>query len=122
MRDYKKLEVWKKSHQLTLITYKKVLPLFPTHEAYGLASQMKRACYSIPMNIVEGSGRRTEKDFTSFLDIALGSAHEYEYCCLLAYDLDYLNETLYNQVNTKANEIKAMLIGLIKSIRTTPSL
>jgi four helix bundle protein len=90
MRDYKKLQVWHKAHSLVLLVYKQVIPAFPKHEQFDLASQTKRASYSISLNIVEGSGRNTEKDFSHFLDLALGSCHELEYCCLLAKDLDYL--------------------------------
>jgi len=50
-------------------------------------SQLKRATYSISLNIVEGCGRNTDKDFVHFLDISLGSAQEVEYCLLLAFDL-----------------------------------
>jgi four helix bundle protein len=117
MRDYKKLEVWKKSHEMTLFVYKHVLPTFPKSEQFDLLSQTKRASYSVPLNIVEGSGRFTEKDFAHFLDMALGSAHELEYCCLLSKDLTYIDEKLYQSINQIINEVKAMLIGLIKVLR-----
>jgi len=117
MRDFKKLEVWKKAHSLNLFVYKDLLQKFPKSETYDLLSQTKRAAYSIPLNIVEGSGRFTEKDFAHFLDIALGSAHELEYCCLLCKDLDYIDEELYKITNQLINEVKAMLIGLLKTIR-----
>lgn len=71
MRDYQKLDVWKKSHLMVLHVYKVILPAFPAHEKYDLHSQVKRAAYSVPLNIVEGAGRRTEKDFAHFLDNAL---------------------------------------------------
>lgn len=117
MRDFKKLEVWKKSHELTLFVYAHLLPNFPKSEQFDLLSQSKRAAYSIPLNIVEGSGRFTEKDFAHFLDQALGSAHELEYCCILSKDLLYINEDLYQVINQLVNEVKAMLIGLIKKLR-----
>lgn len=117
MRDYKKLEVWKKSHELTLFIYRSVLPAFPKSEQFDLYSQTKRAAYSVPMNIVEGSGRFTEKDFAHFLDMALGSVHELEYACLLSKDLNYLNDSIYQDIDKKINEVKAMLIGLIKTLR-----
>jgi four helix bundle protein len=111
MRDYKKLKVWKKAHQLTLIVYAEVLPAFPNHETFNLSNQTKRSAYSIPLNIVEGSGKNTEKDFAHYLDNALGSAHELEYCCLLAKDLNYLNEKLFNKLNSEANRLKLCLLG-----------
>lgn len=117
MKDYKKLQVWEKAHELVLYVYKQVLPKFPKHEQYDLMSQTKRAAYSITLNIVEGCGRNSEKDFTHFLDMALGSAKELEYSCLLARDLEYLSNDIYENVHNKVNEVIAMLIALIKTIR-----
>ncbi len=117
MRDYKRLAVWRKSHELTLLIYHDILPAFPKHEDFHLTSQTKRAAYSIPMNIAEGTGKNTDKDFTGFLDISLGTAHELEYCCLLAKDLGYFSVEKFNKINNDTNQVKAMLIGLIRSIR-----
>lgn len=117
MRDYKKYDVWVKSHELTLYVYKEIVPLFPSSEKFALTSQMKKASYSIPLNIVEGCGRNSDKDFVHFLDMALGSIHELEYCALLVYDLNFLSIEKYTKLYEKANEVKAKLINLIKSIR-----
>jgi four helix bundle protein len=117
MRDYQKLEVWKKAHLMVLFVYSDILPMFPAAEKYDLHSQVKRAAYSVPLNIVEGAGRNSQKDFARFLDIALGSCHEVEYASLLAKDLRYLNEEKYLEINNKTNEVKAMLIGLLKRLR-----
>jgi four helix bundle protein len=76
MRNYKNYEVWTESHELVKFIYKKITPNLPPNEKYELVSQMKRAAYSIPFNIVEGCGRYSDKDFSHFLDMSLGSAHE----------------------------------------------
>jgi four helix bundle protein len=94
-----------------------VLPKFPKSEQFELASQTKRATYSIAMNIAEGCGRNSEKDFLHFLDMALGSAHEVEYCGLLSKDLGYINGEFFNDLSERINIVKAKLINLIKSIR-----
>lgn len=117
MRDYKKYEVWIKAHELTLHVYKVVLPCFPKSEQFDLLSQIKRATYSIPLNIVEGCGRNTDKDFAHFLDVALASAQEAEYCAFLIFELGYVSDKEYEKVKQLYNEVKVMLIGLIKSIR-----
>jgi four helix bundle protein len=117
MRNYNNYKVWIKSHELVMFIYQKIVPAFPVSEQYELTRQLKRAVYSVPFNIVEGSGRNSEKDFAHFLDMAFGSILEVEYCCLLAKDLSYLNSDQYKILNEKINNIKAMLIGLIKSIR-----
>jgi len=117
MRDYKKYEVWKKAHNLNMFIYKSILPKFPRSEQFDLMSQTKRASYSIPLNIVEGCGRNTERDFAHFLDQALGSAHELEYCLLMCKDLFYIEDVLYQETDKLINEVKAMLISLIKTLR-----
>ena len=89
----------------------------PASEKYELTSQINRAAYSIPLNIAEGAGRNTDKDFVSFLDNALGSAQEVEYILLLIKDLEFISIELYDLANGKINVIKSKLINLIKSIR-----
>ena len=117
MRDYKKLDIWKKAHLFTKQVYLEILPLIPVEERFALTSQHRRSAYSIPMNIVEGCGKNTDKDFTHCLDNALGSALEVEYTCYLIFDPGYIPEDKYDLVNKPINEIKAMLISFIKFLR-----
>jgi len=117
MRDYKKLDIWKRSHLLTKKVYAEILPLMPIEERFALTNQLRRSAYSIPLNIVEGCGKSTNKDFAHYLDNALGSAHEVEYTCYLIYDIGYINNNLYILINNEINEIKAMLIVFIKFLR-----
>ncbi len=91
MRDFRSLKVWEKAHHLTLAVYK-ATGAFPKEEVYGLTSQMRRACASIPANIAEGCGRSGIAELTRFLHIALGSASELEYHVILAHDLAFLSE------------------------------
>jgi four helix bundle protein len=118
VRNYKRFSVWVISHELTLKIYKEIVPGFPESEKYGLTSQVRRAAYSIPCNIAEGCSRSSEKEFAHFLEISLGSAQELEYCLLLTKDLAFMNEREYLIFYEKVNKIKAMIINLIKKIRT----
>lgn len=117
MRDYTKLDVWKKSHLSTKQVYATVLPVMPVDERIVLTSQLRRSTYSIPLNIVEGYGKNSNKDFAHYLDNALCSAHEVEYTCYLIYDLGYIQKDIYDNLNTAINEVKAMLIAFIKFLR-----
>ena len=114
MRDYKKLDVWKKAHELNMFIKKNIATQFPKEERFELTSQLTRASLSIPLNIVEGCGRFTDKDFAHFLDNALGSANEIDYCCLCASELKYISEDDYLKVNQSINEVRAMLISFLK--------
>jgi len=116
MQDFKQLAVWRKSHEFVLLIYQTV-SCFPQNETYNLVSQLKRASSSIAANIAEGSGRYTSRDFANFLQNALGSSHEIEYFLLLSKDLKYLSSESFEELNCKINEIKAMLISLIKRVR-----
>jgi four helix bundle protein len=90
MQDYKKLKIWQKGHELTLLTYT-VTKTFPKDELYGLTNQMRRAASSIPANIAEGCGRNSQAELGRFVTIAAGSAFELDYHAYLANDLNYLS-------------------------------
>lgn len=122
MRDYKKLEVWKKSHEMYLYIKKNIATKFPKEERYELTAQLLRAALSVPLNIVEGCGRFTDKDFAHFLDTALGSTNEADYCCFAASELDYITETEYELANKLINEVRAMLISFLKFLRNNNNL
>ena len=113
--------MWEKSHNLTLRIYK-LTAQFPREEIYGLTSQMRRACASVPTNIAEGCGRESSADFARFLQIAIGSASETEYLILLARDLKYLTADQYAELIDTTIRVRKMLIALIKNVRTMVNL
>jgi len=96
---------------------KEIAIKFPKEERFELTSQLTRASLSIPLNIVEGCGRFTDKDFAHFLDNALGSTNEIDYCCLCASEMKYISEEDYKKVNKSINEVRAMLISFLKFLR-----
>ena len=118
LQNFKNLEVWKKSHALTLSVYESTSQ-FPREEIYGLTSQIRRACASIPTNIAEGSGRESAADFARFLQIAVGSATETEYLVLLARDLKYITAAQYTELIGTTIRVKKMLISLLKRVRAS---
>lgn len=118
MRDYKKFLVWQKSHQLTLEVYK-IVSSFPREEIFALTSQMKRASSSIPMNIAEGCGRNSDKNFCRFLYISFGSANELEYQLLLSIDLNFIDSEKGKNLLVQVEEVKKMLNGLITKLNNT---
>jgi four helix bundle protein len=97
----------------------KVTSLFPDAEKFGLVSQLRRAAVSIPSNIAEGCGKLSQADFANFLQIALGSVNETEYLLLLSNELGYFPSEVHNDLEEKSNKIRAMLISLLKKVRTT---
>jgi len=117
MQNYKDLKVWNSAHKFVLDLYK-VCGSFPREEIYVLTAQLKRAGISIPANIAEGCGKRSNAELAHFLNIALGSANETEYFVLLASDLTFIDKGSYDTLAAQITEIKAMLIGLISKVRS----
>src|SRR6266576_2280578 len=100
-------EIWQKAHQLTLTIYQ-ITATFPREELYGLTSQLRRACSSIPANLAEGCGRNGDAEFARFCCIAMGSASELEYHLLLARDLKLVKPKDHEELAQRAIEVKRM--------------
>lgn len=116
MHNLKELKVWQLSRNLVKEIYE-ITSEFPATEKYGLVSQLRRCSVSIPSNIAEGSGRKTDKDFTQFLNISLGSAFELETLTILCFDVGLINEEQLQNFSNKISEIQKMTHGLIKTLR-----
>lgn len=116
MRDFKKLKVWHKAHELTLDIYK-VTRDFPKEEIYGITSQLRRASSSIEFNLSEGCGRESEKELKRFAIISMGSASELECELLLSFDLNYIGNIDYKRLEQKTIEVKKMLSSFIVKLR-----
>jgi len=100
MRDFRQIKVWEKAHKLTLEIYKTTAH-FPKEELYGLTSQLRRSCASIPANIAEGFGRGGNVELARFLQIGMGSAYEVEYHALLSKDLGFIKADAYEDWKVK---------------------
>ncbi len=120
MKDYRSLKIWQAAHQLTLAIYKTTVD-FPREEMYGLTSQMRRCSASIGANIAEGCGRRGNREFLRFLQIASGSASELDYHLLLARDLGFLRDQNYRPIFSTLLDLRRMMSGLIRKIDTERS-
>lgn len=112
MKDFRRLQVWEKSHRLVLAIYQ-VTSKFPSTELYGLTSQLRRAAVSIPSNIAEGVGRGSDADMRRLLQISFGSASEVEYQLLLAFELKFIGDDAYAGLSSDVVEVKKMLSSLI---------
>jgi len=101
---------------LTLEIYK-ATARFPRDELYGLTSQMRRSCASIPANIADGCGRHGNVEPARFLQTSLGSASELEYHLLLAHDLGLLDNPEHERLIGEVTEVKRMLTSFVRSLR-----
>ncbi|MGZ3944039.1 MAG: four helix bundle protein [Mucilaginibacter sp.] len=110
MHNFKELKVWRAGIEACKMVFK-LTSNFPSYERYGLISQMTRAAVSIPSNIAEGCGRKSDKELFQFLNISLGSAFELETQCIIAKELDYLNAEQFHEVVLQITEIQKMING-----------
>ena len=112
MMDYKKLNVWQFSRALASKVYVKTKE-FPQEERYGLTNQIRRCVISIPANIAEGCGRRSNKDTLRFLYISRGSIYELETHLFISLDLDLIGQDVFDDLNRDLEECKKLLHGFI---------
>ena len=101
---YEDLEVYKLSKQFALDIYKLSKKL-PDEEKFGLTSQMRRAATSILLNIVEGTSRRSKKDFAIFIERSIGSLLETKTILELAVGIGYMEEGLVEKLEDAISEI-----------------
>jgi len=116
METYTKLLVWEKSVDLVEYIYK-FTNFFPDDEKFGLVSQIRRCAISIPSNIAEGHGRKSDVDFARFLRIAYGSSSELETQLLISYRLKLLPQKEYDEVVVRLTEIWKMLNKFISNLK-----
>ena len=112
---FEKLLVWQKAVEYSLHIYK-ISSRFPKSEIFGLQSQIRRAAVSIALNIAEGSGRGTKKDFRRFLHDSLGSLRESVTCLHLSKQLAYIDNSEFDHAYGLATEISKMLYRLEQSL------
>ena len=114
-KGYKKLIVWQKADELAYQVYLETKK-FPRDEIHGITSQLRRAALSVPVNIVEGTGRQGKKELKQFANIALGSLAETEYLLEFCLRLKYLNEESYQKLEGLRKESGALLWRFYKSL------
>ncbi|MBA4300667.1 four helix bundle protein [Algoriphagus alkaliphilus] len=117
MHNYKELNVWKRSIKLCASVYK-LTSTFPNEERFGLISQMRRASVSVPSNIAEGGGRRTNNEFVHFLGVAHGSICELESQLYVSVELEFSSFEAIEAITSELTEIQKMLFALIQKFES----
>jgi four helix bundle protein len=115
LKSYKDLIIWQKAILLSAEVYK-LTSLFPKEEIFGLTSQTRRAAYSIPLNIAEGYGRNTTKNYVNSLYIAQGSLQELETAIILGCELGFISKNDCEKVDSLIIEEFKMFNSLINSL------
>ena len=113
LMNHKDLDVWKEAIVLAKLIYTFTNRL-PDTEKFGMISQIKRACVSVPLNIAEGSGRKSDKETIQFCHIALGSLVEVETLLVLSNELFNVDD---NKTNEQLENCKKLLLGFIRYLK-----
>ena len=110
------LRVWQQAMRLTLDIYR-ITAKFPKDEIYGLTQQMRRAAVSVPSDIAEGKGHKSDRELSRFLFHARGSLLELQTQVMIAKELQYLPETEANGTLELASDVGRGLNALLNSVR-----
>lgn len=109
------LKAWQHAQRLA-VECSKAAQRFPDFEQHALADQLRRASYSIPLNIAEGTTRKGTRDYRKFLDTAWGSLAEVQTALAIARDVGYLQPAEFGRLEALATETSKTLFGLLRKI------
>ena len=107
------LIAWQRADDL-FISLHAISRTFPSIERFALAAQLRRAAFSVPVNIVEGYGRQPGRERLHFLQIAVASLNEVGYCLHAARRLGYVDAPTYERLELEVKKAAAPLRGLMK--------
>ena len=116
------LIAWQRADDLFIKLHQLALRQFPGYERFELGSQLRRAAYSVPANIVEGFARRYRRARLHSLNIAEASLAEVAYCLHVAKRLGYISDAAFVKFESEIKGVMAPLVGLIRSTRRLPAL
>lgn len=106
-------------YRLSMVLLKDIYLLtnkFPKHELFALTSQLRRAMISVILNIAEGSGRGSKKDFARFINQSIGSLFEVKATLLVAIELDYIKKDNLDNILPRVDQLFFKLSAFKKSL------
>jgi len=116
MRNYKKYDIWHQGIEIVKSTYI-IANKLPKAELFGLRSQITRSAVSIPSNIAEGTGRRSDKEFKRFLEIAIASLFELETQIIIVKELDLIPNLNTDDLNFLLDKQGKQMNRLIERLK-----
>jgi len=111
--NFEDIVSWQKARDLVNEVYNSI-EAQKFNNDFTLINQIKRASISIMLNIAEGFGRKTDKEFKQFLIIAHGSVSEVQSALYIALDRNYIDKHRFKLMYSKCSEISKTIVGLIK--------
>jgi four helix bundle protein len=118
---YHSLVAWQRAGDLFIRLHRVTRERFPADERYELTSQLRRAAFSVPANIVEGTARHYPKETLQFLRTSWASLVETGYCLHVARRLGYITDALFAELDLELRRTAAPLLGMIRKRRCLSS-
>lgn len=119
---FEDLLIWNKAVEFARLVIRLTEKIQTNRKHYRLIEQLEAAATSIALNIAEGKGRFSKKEFIQFLYIARGSLYETITLLKIFHKQDWISDTDLELIDCQADEIGKMLSSLIKSIKLTMNL
>ena len=114
---YEDLDVWDKAVNFSVMVIDLVEEILKDSHHYRLLQQIEASSTSVAMNIAEGKGRFSKKEFIQFLYIARGSLYETMTLLEIMRRKKWISDEEFELVKAEGKEIASMIKGLINSIR-----
>ena len=116
MMPYERFEAWKVCDELAVQVYQ-ATKSFPKHELYGMTSQARRASFSAPVNIAEGSAKPGANEFCRYLNIAIGSLSELAYILRFCKRVELLDDERYKKLDELRRRAGFLTWKLYEAVR-----
>jgi four helix bundle protein len=113
--NFKELVIWKRVRVFIVEIYG-LTKKYPSDERYDLVSQLRKASVSVSLNIIEGTGRSTNKQLANFLDIANGSMKEVQGCLIHSFDLGYITNEELEKFENECVELQKMIYSFREKV------
>jgi len=115
---FEELQVYQRALDFAVLVIDLVDELDTSRKHYRLIEQLEASSTSVALNISEGKGRYSKKEFKHFLYISRGSLYETVTMLQIFLKKNWLKREKYNELYSEAEEISRMLSGLINSIKS----
>ena len=116
-KKFEEIQAWQKARLVTSMVYDLTVEGSFARD-FGLRDQIRRASVSIMANIAEGHGRRSDKEFANFLNMARGSVSEVQSHLYVAFDLKYIDQASFSKLYNLLEEISRMTMALSQRLRS----
>ena len=117
MYSFERMEVWQLSRVFVSSIYR-LISLFPNEEKFALCDQIRRATISVPSNIAEGAGRNSDKDFSHFISMSIGSMYELHTQLILSERLGFINHTQSCEIQDTLDNLQRMAVSFKNKLDT----